>query len=151
MDIGRFETAIHLPDSGQQFPAAGGDVGYARLVTTGSEPLTLVEFTSEDREWVPSHSHPWEELIYVLDGELDFVVGSLSQRGGAGTIQALPKGVPHSLRVPQGSARFLMITLGAPSLPFLREVGQAYAGGPTLERLHEVAARHGVHPEQQPG
>jgi hypothetical protein len=50
------------------------------------------------------------------------------------------------LRVPHGTARFLMLTVGAPSLGFLREVGEVYATGPTLERLVEVAGRHGVRP-----
>jgi hypothetical protein len=45
-----------------------------------------------------------------------------------------------------GTARFLMLTVGAPSLEFLREVGGVYATGPTLERLVEVAGRHGVRP-----
>jgi hypothetical protein len=39
-----------------------------------------------------------------------------------------------------------MITLGAPSVGFLKEVGEAYATGPTLERLLEIARRHGVEP-----
>jgi hypothetical protein len=54
--------------------------------------------------------------------------------------------VPHGLRVPGGTARFLTLTVGAPSVGFLREVGQAYAAGPTLERLVEIAGRHGVKP-----
>ena len=39
-----------------------------------------------------------------------------------------------------------MLTVGAPSVGFLREVGEAYAAGPTLERLVEIAGRHGVKP-----
>jgi hypothetical protein len=39
-----------------------------------------------------------------------------------------------------------MLTVGAPSADFLREVGEAYAAGPTLERLVEIAGRHGVKP-----
>jgi hypothetical protein len=39
-----------------------------------------------------------------------------------------------------------MLTVAAPSLEFLREVGGVYATGPTLERLVEVAGRHGVRP-----
>jgi quercetin dioxygenase-like cupin family protein len=27
-----------------------------------------------DREWVPFHSHPWDELTYVLAGEIEFRV-----------------------------------------------------------------------------
>jgi hypothetical protein len=40
----------------------------------------------------------------------------------------------------------MMLTVGAPSVEFLREVGQVYATGPTQERLLEVASRHGVTP-----
>ena len=66
--------------------------------------------------------------------------------GGPGTLVSLPRGVPHTLRVPSGTARFLMLTVGAPSATFLREVGEAYAAGPTLEQLVEIAGRHGVRP-----
>jgi mannose-6-phosphate isomerase-like protein (cupin superfamily) len=73
----------------------------------GPCPLTLVEDTSADREWAPLHSHPWDELTYLLEGEMEFTVGTVE---------------------------------------FLREVGEVYATGPTLERLVEVAGRHGVRP-----
>jgi hypothetical protein len=49
-------------------------------------------------------------------------------------------------QVPAGTARFLLLTVGAPSPDFLREVGEVYVTGPTLERLVEVAGRHGVKP-----
>jgi Cupin domain len=92
------------------------------------------------------HSHPWDELTYVLEGEMEFTVDG-ETRGGPGTLVTLPRGVPpHSLRVPGGTARFLMLTVGALSLGFLREVGQADAAGPTLERLVEITGRHGVKP-----
>jgi hypothetical protein len=98
------------------------------------------------REWAPLHSHPWDELTYVLEGELEFTVGGQTGSGGPGTLVSLPRRVPHTLRVPSGTARFLLLTVGAPSLGFLREVGEAYASGPTLERLVEIAGRHGVEP-----
>jgi hypothetical protein len=55
---------------------------------------------------------------------------------------------PPTLRVPSGTARVLLLSVGAPSVGFLREVGEAYAAGPTLERL--VAGRHGVRPAFDP-
>jgi hypothetical protein len=39
-----------------------------------------------------------------------------------------------------------MLTVGTPPVGFLGEVGQAYTAGPTLERLVEIAGRHGVKP-----
>ena len=39
------------------------------------------------------------------------------ERGGrAGTLVSLPRGVPHTLRVPAWTALYLLLTDGAPSL-----------------------------------
>ena len=134
------------PDSGTPFPGAGGDAITLRLETAGPDPITWVEDETEDREWAPRHAHPWDELTYVLDGAIEFRVGDEQGVGGPGTLVTLPAGVPHTLRVPEGRARFAMITIGAPSAAFLREVGEEYARGPTLERLLAIAERHGVTP-----
>jgi hypothetical protein len=77
---------------------------------------------------------------------MEFTVGTETRSGGPGALVSVPRGVHHTLRVPSGRARFLMVTIGAPSAGFLREVGEVYATGPTLERLIEVAGRHGVQP-----
>jgi mannose-6-phosphate isomerase-like protein (cupin superfamily) len=134
------------PGSGTPFPGAGGDAITLRLETQGDDPITWVEDETEDREWAPRHAHPWDELTYVLEGEIEFRVGAEQGVGGPGTLVTLPAGVPHTLRVPEGRARFAMITIGAPSASFLREVGEEYACGPTLERLVAIAQRHGVTP-----
>ena len=143
----RFLTGIHARESAVAFPGAGGDQLSLRVDGEDGEcPVAVVEGVSADREWAPAHSHPWDELTYVLEGEMEFRVGTHEGRGGPGTIVSLPRDVAHTLRVPEGTARYLMVTLGAPSVGFLREVGEAYAEGPTFERLVEIAARHGVRP-----
>jgi hypothetical protein len=137
---------IHLRAEAERFAGGGGDDIGVRLVTEGPDPVTVVEATSTDRDWAPRHSHPWDELTYVVEGTMEFRVGDLHRSGGPGTLVSLPRDVPHTLRVPEGEARYLMITLGAPSLEFLQEVGRAYAEGPTLAQLLEIARRHGVEP-----
>jgi mannose-6-phosphate isomerase-like protein (cupin superfamily) len=143
----RMVTRIQARDEAEAFLGAGGD--HLSLWVNGESgecPIAVVEGVSEDREWVPFHSHPWDELTYVLAGEIEFRVGDAHATGKEGTIVALPRDVPHSLRVPTGTARSLMVTLGAPAIAFLQELGEAYAEGPTLERLIEIAGRHGVKP-----
>ena len=143
----RFPAGIHAREDATPLPGAGGDELRVRVDGEGGEcPVAVVEGRSEDRDWAPFHSHPWDELTYVLEGQIEFRVGDEQRAGGPGTIVPLPRGVPHSLRVPDGTARYLMITLGAPSIGFLREIGEAYLSGPTLERLVEIARRHGVTP-----
>jgi quercetin dioxygenase-like cupin family protein len=140
------DPAVHPPGSGERFAGAGGDAILLRLETSGGDPISIVEDTSSDTEPAPLHSHPWDELVYVLEGEMSLTCGEVTRIGGPGTLASLPRGVPHTLHVTKPPARFLMITLGAPSVGFLKEVGEAYATGPTLERLLEIARRHGVEP-----
>jgi mannose-6-phosphate isomerase-like protein (cupin superfamily) len=129
-----------------RFAGAGGDSMTLRVETFGPDPITVVEDATVDTQPAPLHSHPWDELIYVLEGEMSLTCGDRTAVGGPGLLATLPRGVPHTLHVVTPPARFLMITVGAPSAAFLRDVGQVYAAGPTTERLVEVAARHGVVP-----
>jgi Cupin domain len=107
-------AGIHPAGSGERLPGAGGDRLLARLATTGPCPITLVEDTSADREWAPLHRHPWDELTYVLKGEMAFTVGADTRSGGPNTLVSLPGVSPTPLRVPHGTARFLMLTVGRP-------------------------------------
>lgn len=50
----------------------------------------------------------------VIEGEVEFYLHGEWIRGGPGTVQMLPAGVAHSVRVPEGSARLLYVTIGAP-------------------------------------
>lgn len=144
------ETGIYPRDAAEVIAGAGGDDLAIRLATAGDDPVTVIEGLSVDREWLPRHAHPWDELTYVLEGTMEFRVGEQHATGGPGTLVSLPRGVPHTLRVPEGQARYLMITIGAPSIDFVKEVGQIYAEGPTLERLLAAAERHGVTPAFDP-
>ena len=92
-------AGIHPAGSGERLPGAGGDRLLARLATAGPCPLTLVEDTSADREWAPLHSHPWDELTYVLEGEMEITVGTGTRSGGPAPWSACPGGCP----TPSGS------------------------------------------------
>jgi hypothetical protein len=140
------DAQILLPGTGRRFRGAGGDEIVLRLASGGADPITVIEDRSEDTEPAPLHSHPWDELVYVLEGEMSFTAGESTAQGGPGTLQVLPRDVAHTLHVVTPPARFLMITVGAPAAAFLEEIGEVYAEGPTLERLVEVARRHGVRP-----
>jgi hypothetical protein len=48
------------------------------------------------------------------------------------------------VRIPEGSARLLMVTIGAPYDGFARDLAAMYDDGPTPESVAAVAAKHGV-------
>ena len=91
----RMTTEIQWRDGAERFADAGGDELRLRVVGEGGEcPVAVVEGVSGDRDWVPLHSHPWDELTYVLEGEIDFKAGDLEATGPGGTIVVLPRDVP---------------------------------------------------------
>lgn len=122
-----------------------GDHLLLRVVDAGE--VQVIEFTSEDPEWLPPHSHPWHEVVYVIEGEVEFRADEHRGRGGPGSVQMLRQGDVHSLRIASERARLLMITMGAPYDGFAREVaGLGYEGYPPVDQLYEIAGRHGLRP-----
>lgn len=63
---------------------------------------------------VPLHVHTREdEVWYVLEGEIRFIIGDEERVGGPGTFAYIPKGVPHTFQVRSDTARWF--GLGTPA------------------------------------
>jgi quercetin dioxygenase-like cupin family protein len=114
-----------------------------RLRVTDGD-VQVVEYESRDREGPPPHTHPWHEIEYVIEGTAEFFIDGEWKRGGPGTVQMLPAGAAHSVRIPEGSARLLMVTMGAPYDGFARDMAAMYDEGPSPEKVVAVATKHGV-------
>lgn len=144
MDDIEMRAGVHDGSAFEELALFGDQI---LLRVTDAGEIQVIEFRSEDREGPPPHSHPWDEIEYVIEGEVEFLVGDRQTRGGPGTVQMLPKGTAHSIRIPEGAARVLMITIGAPYAGFAREVAALGTDGyPPIDRLLEIAARHGLRP-----
>jgi quercetin dioxygenase-like cupin family protein len=46
----------------------------------------------------PEHQHPHEQIVNVLEGELEIVVGGVTHRLTPGQVLIIPSEVPHSGR-----------------------------------------------------
>jgi quercetin dioxygenase-like cupin family protein len=57
--------------------------------------LSLVEF--EPGAVVEEHSHPHEQLGYMLEGEAEFIIGGQSQMVRPGMMWRIPGGVKHKV------------------------------------------------------
>jgi mannose-6-phosphate isomerase-like protein (cupin superfamily) len=115
------------------------------LRATGHGDIQVADYRSEDREGGPAHLHPWDEAQIVVEGVAEFRIGGGDWvRGGSGTVQLLPKGVPHSIRIPEGTARIIQVSVGAPYDAFARDMARLIAGGAPLDEIVAVAKSHGV-------
>ena len=130
---------------GAQFETVRFPTDEIRLRVTDAGDVQVAEYSSEDREGPPPHSHLWDEIEYVIEGEAEFYLDGRWRRGGPGTVQMLPAGAAHSVRVPEGTARLLMVTIGAPYDGFARDMATLYdTGAPSGEEIVATANRHGV-------
>jgi quercetin dioxygenase-like cupin family protein len=72
----------------------------------------------------PSHTHPGEEIIYVLEGSLEYEVNGKPVRVKAGDVLFVPYGAVHSARnVGEGSAAELatyVLEKGKPLTVFVK-------------------------------
>jgi quercetin dioxygenase-like cupin family protein len=86
-----FGTIQAIKGGAEYSTAFGGCVEGERMMValmrmpagTGSEP----------------HSHPNEQWIYLLEGEMDFVVGGISKHATAGSVIYIPSNIIHNGRV----------------------------------------------------
>jgi quercetin dioxygenase-like cupin family protein len=116
-----------------------------RLLVTDAGDVQVAEITSTDRVGPPVHTQEWDEVQYVVDGEAEFWLDGDWHLLGPGSVQVLPAGTPHTVRIPTGEAKLLQITWGAPFDAFIKEM-VAVDNDPDApgSAKSEAATRHGV-------
>jgi quercetin dioxygenase-like cupin family protein len=87
-------------------------------IKVGREELALIEFELEPGFTGPEpHTHDDHvDSFYVLDGEVEFLVGEETLMLGAGSFVAAPPGVVHTFA--GGSERSRLLNIHAPSVGF---------------------------------
>jgi len=70
--------------------------GLARRVLATSEKMMLAEFTFQQGVKVPQHSHPNDQVGYVVSGRMRMVMGNQVTECGPGDSYHAPSNVPHS-------------------------------------------------------
>jgi quercetin dioxygenase-like cupin family protein len=109
------------PGEGEGFPIADG-LGSARVL--GELPdAEAVELSFEPGwEGVDPHSHDdHTDSFYVLEGEVEFLVGGERQRGGPGTYVSIPPGIVHGFRI-AGEDRIRLLNLHTPKIGFVERL-----------------------------
>jgi len=88
--------ALHLA-SAQQAGTKRTDLQRHDLSAPGREVIQVrVDF---DPGFVaPMHTHPGEEIIYVIEGTLEYEIGGKLSRVKAGDVLFVPAGIPHTAK-----------------------------------------------------
>jgi quercetin dioxygenase-like cupin family protein len=98
-------TWVDLQNFPSAFPMLPGLM--FRPVASGNIMINLVTF--EPDVFAPLHSHPEEQVSYVVEGELEFVVSGETRIVGPGMAVFIPSNAPHSARTRQGTCTALDI------------------------------------------
>jgi len=69
--------------------------GEIRIVRAHGGTLMMAEFRYEKGGRAKLHSHPHEQVAYIIEGELDFTVGEETQHVVEGDSIYIPSGVVH--------------------------------------------------------
>lgn len=69
--------------------------GLVRRTLADGETMMLCEFTFEANVQVPRHSHPHEQVGYVVSGRMRLTVDDQTFEVRAGDSYRAPSGVPH--------------------------------------------------------
>lgn len=143
---------MFIPPGGGPAIAGPGDLSFTKLAAaaTGGQ-IHLREYRCDPGVGPPLHQHSREdEIFWVLEGSLMFIVDGQSHRAEAGACLFAPRGRPHTFRnTGPGPARLIaMATPGDNSERFTAEFSalMSVAGdaGSKVPRMAEVCARHGI-------
>jgi len=68
-----------------------------RMFATEAEKMTLSIVDMEPGAVIPEHSHPHEQIGYMVEGEVEVIIGGESFHVVPGQIWRIPGGVPHKV------------------------------------------------------
>ena len=88
--------ALHIAQA-QQSPTKRIDLQRHDLSIPGREALQVIVEIAPGAT-APLHTHPGEEIIYILEGTLEYEIGGKLSRVKAGDVLFVPAGTPHLAR-----------------------------------------------------
>lgn len=94
----------------------------------------------------PPHAHGWDETFYVIKGNIEFGFDQEQKIAKPGTLVHIPAGTVHWFRFKETGGQMLSITgqTSDASGLFIDLAKKIPSGSPDLEKLQEIAGRHGA-------
>jgi quercetin dioxygenase-like cupin family protein len=132
----------------QDRPPSLGVVGeqitvLASAAQTGSYEIFLQ--AGPEGSGPPPHNHPWDEVFYVIKGEVAFGINALESVAVPGTLVRLPGGTTHWFRFGPGGGEMLSMTPREGASEFFTDVARnVLPEDPDLGKLIAIAESHGL-------
>jgi len=72
--------------------------------------LTLFSFDLE--EFISEHSAPFDAIVQVIEGKIEFIIGKDKVTGKEGSILIMPANIPHAVKAKSKSKMLLTMIRG---------------------------------------
>jgi mannose-6-phosphate isomerase-like protein (cupin superfamily) len=133
------------PQAGRVLMMAGIEATRKVQGDQTSGGFSITEQVAQPGSFVPPHMHEkFDEVSYVLEGELGVMVGEEEFQVPTGAFVVRPKGVPHALwNIGERSTRFLDMYTPAGHEAFFEEVARMLSAvpPPPLDQVLEAGRR----------
>ena len=147
---GATEAIVRQDGEGERLWFYGGGVHTwkATAAETGGS-FILFEDDMTQGKVTPLHSHPFDETMYVLEGEILVHMAGREHRIGPRGMAIAPRGVAHAFLVTSETARLLCLGTPGSGEGFSRSASESLtdeirsAGPVDFDRLRASAERHG--------
>jgi quercetin dioxygenase-like cupin family protein len=141
-------SVIHTPSGAEKKDLeVVGEVIHVLADAAQTGSYEVFEQHGPDGAGPPPHTHPWDEAYFMLDGEMEVLLGERTVVLKKGDFVHVPAGVPHCFRY-RGHGRFVSVTSRAGAARFFTELAAALPAGapPDVPKMIEVALRNDVRP-----
>ncbi len=141
------ETTVTKRDNVQPLRVLGTEVRFLCEASSTKGAWSLMEVTLPLEAGPPLHSHDWDEAYYVIEGDVEFTVGTKQLRAATGDFIYTPAGVNHSFRGrSEDPARVLIFDSPAHAGGFFKRVDREVRELPRdLEKVVSIGKETGIH------
>ena len=128
-------------------PPQDGDewriLGHTYWLRSWSESCFVFETCDPPGSGIPAHVHPdQDELVYVVEGDVEFELDGIRHRAVAGDLARLSRGIPHGyFNVGEAAARMIFVVTPA---GHLKELFDALHDLQDLDVVYARSRAHGV-------
>lgn len=142
------QPILSAPDAGDEY-SFPGSIFYHRAKSAETNGVfSVIELVTEPGKGVSPHVHQHEdELVYILEGELEVMLGDQKMNASAGIMALLPRGIPHGFtNVGSRPSRVLDVILPGAFDNYFVEIAALYRSGeqPTEKENDALSAKYSI-------